>query len=131
MSARILLIDDDEIDAEFVRRMIQREELDIELEHADDGIAGLEFLRAEGEFSDKRSADLVLLDLQMPRMDGREFLAELRKDESLRRTLVVVLLASHDFSRSLEQEGLEVDDYLVKPVQADELVEAMKRLNVI
>lgn len=131
MSIRILLIDDDEIDAEFMRRMLENAMVELEFFHVRDGVEGLQFLRGEDAFAAAPSPDLVVLDLHMPRMDGRTFLEELRADDSLQRTPVAVLLASQERDETIESYGLKVDAYLVKPVQHDELMQVMRRLNVI
>lgn len=131
MSTKILLIDDDEIDADFTRRMLQRETLETEFFHVRDGVEGLRFLRCEGDYADRPRPDLVLLDLHMPRMDGRTFLTMLRQDESLKKIPVAVLLASQEYRETDEGFATKVDASLVKPIERDEFIEVMNRLGII
>ena len=131
MSTKILLIDDDEIDAEFTRRMLQRDTSEIEFFHVRDGVEAFQFLRGEGDFADVPRPDLVLLDLHMPRMDGQTFLTLLRQDGSLQEIPVAVLLASQEYRETVDFSTVKVDAYLVKPVERDELIEVMKRLDII
>ena len=131
MSTKILLIDDDELDAEFTRRMLERETLEIEFFHVRDGVEAFQFLRGEGDAGDLPRPDLILLDLHMPRMDGRTFLATLRQDGLLRDIPVAVLLASQEYRETADQSAMKADAYLVKPIERDELIEVMKRLDIV
>lgn len=131
MSTTILLIDDDAIEAEYTQRMLQRESPDTAFCHVRDGIEGLEFLRAEGEFSDVPRPNLVLLDLHMPRMDGRTFLKIMREDESLRGIPIAVLLASQELVQTIKRDALKVDAYLIKPIDYDPLKKVLQRLNLL
>ena len=131
VSTRILLIDDDVIEAEYTLRMLQREHPDALFDHVRDGIEGLAFLRAEGEFAEAQPPCLILLDLHMPRMDGRSFLKAIRADKSLQRIPVAVLLASQELSATIERDGLNVDAHLVKPIDGDELMKVLRRLGIV
>ncbi|MCA9514006.1 MAG: response regulator [Myxococcales bacterium] len=92
-SATWLLVDDDEIDLELVRRTMRREQIELDTAEARGGEQALDWLRREGR---TRGSVVVLLDLRMPRMTGHEFLAAVRADPALRRTRVFVLSTSHD-----------------------------------
>lgn len=91
----ILLIDDDEIEAELVRRSLKKSKIANDIYHATDGVEGLEILRGQHE-TNLPSPFLILLDLNMPRMNGIEFLGELRSDVSLRKAIVFILTTSND-----------------------------------
>src|SRR4051812_14143501 len=118
----ILLVDDDEIDVMNVRRAFDKGKIDNPLFVASDGLGALEMLR-DGTLP--RGRRLVLLDLNMPRMNGIEFLRELRADPALRGTPVVVLTTSDEERDRLEAYDLHVAGYLLKPVRFLAFVELM------
>jgi len=108
---RVLLVDDDVVDAMNVKRAFDKARLSELLHVAQDGIEALEALRAAAG-----SRWLVLLDLNLPRMTGLELLRELRADPALRETPVVVLTTSNDARDRADTAALRVSGYLVKPV---------------
>ncbi|MEP7121108.1 MAG: response regulator [Byssovorax sp.] len=122
----ILLVDDDEIDVMNVRRAFEKGKIENPLYHAEDGLAALEMLRDGTIPKDRR---LVLLDLNMPRMNGIEFLRELREDPALHGIPVVVLTTSDEERDRLEAYHFHVAGYLVKPVRFLSFVELMTTLN--
>ena len=122
----ILLLEDDEVDVINVRRAFQRNNLLNPLFIAANGVEGLAMLRG-GEVPTDRL--LILLDLNMPKMNGIEFLRELREDEALRRLPVVVLTTSNDERDRIEAYNLNVAGYLLKPVTFVEFVEVMATIN--
>jgi CheY-like chemotaxis protein len=122
----ILLVEDDDIDVMNIRRAFQKGNLRNPLFHADDGLVALEMLRGDTLPRDRR---LVLLDLNMPRMSGIEFLAELRADPELRSTSVVVLTTSDAERDRIEVYNFHVAGYLLKPVRFIAFVEIMSTLN--
>lgn len=122
----ILLVDDDEIDVMNVRRAFAQGKITDPLFVAGDGRRALDMLRG-GEIPVGRR--LVLLDLNMPRMSGIEFLRELRTDPELRATPVVVLTTSDEERDRIEAYDLNVAGYFLKPVQFGEFVDLMTTLN--
>jgi CheY-like chemotaxis protein len=122
----ILLVEDDEVDVMNVRRAFQRNRIANALYVASDGLQALEALRSGTVPPDRR---IVLLDLNMPRMTGIEFLRELRKDQDLRSTPVVVLTTSNDERDKIAAYDLNVAGYLLKPVTFVNFVELMATLN--
>jgi CheY-like chemotaxis protein len=122
----ILLVEDDEVDVMNVRRAFAKSHIMNPLFVAGDGVEALEKLR-RGEVPKNRR--LVLLDLNMPRMNGVEFLRELRQDPELRATPVVVLTTSNDDRDKIEVYNLNVAGYLVKPVTFGNFCEVMVALN--
>jgi CheY-like chemotaxis protein len=122
----ILLVEDDEVDVMNVRRAFDRNKIANPLWHAGNGEEALRILRAGEMPRDRR---LVLLDLNMPRMNGIEFLRELRADERLRTTPVVVLTTSDDERDRVDAYELNVAGYILKPVTFLNFVEAMATLN--
>jgi CheY-like chemotaxis protein len=122
----ILLVEDDEVDVMNVRRAFSRANICNPLFVAGNGVEGLEVLRGEEM---PRGRRLVLLDLNMPRMNGIEFLRELRADDDLRCTPVVVLTTSDDERDRVEAYHLNVAGYILKPVTFASFVETMATLN--
>ena len=122
----ILLVDDDDIDVMNVKRAFEKGNITNRLVVARDGIQGLELLRNGSVPSGRR---LVLLDLNMPRMNGIEMLRELRADPALASTPVVVLTTSNEDRDRTDAYGLHVAGYLLKPVTFINFVELMVTLN--
>jgi CheY-like chemotaxis protein len=122
----ILLVEDDEVDVMNVRRAFARNHILNPLLVASDGVEALEKLRHGEVPKDRR---LVLLDINMPRMSGIEFLREVRKDPELRATPVVVLTTSNDDQDKIDSYNLNVAGYLVKPVTFSNFCEVMVALN--
>ncbi|HVT07804.1 MAG TPA: response regulator [Polyangia bacterium] len=122
----ILVIDDDEVDVMNVQRAFKKGNITNPVFVAGDGIHGLETLR---DPAFPKSNRLVLLDLNMPRMNGIEFLRELRADPQLKSTTVVVLTTSNDTRDKVEAYNLNVAGYLTKPVTFANFVDLMAALN--
>lgn len=122
----ILLVEDDEIDVMNVKRAFDRNHITNPLFVASNGLEGLEKLRS-GEVPQGRR--IVLLDLNMPKMNGIEFLRELRSDPALAPTPVVVLTTSNNDRDKIDAFNLNVAGYLVKPVTFAEFSELMVTLN--
>ncbi len=126
----ILLADDDEEDRELARDALQDAHLANEMKFAVDGQDLLDYLRREGRWADP-SLDaprpgIILLDLNMPKKDGREALAEIKADASLRRIPIVVLTTSSDEADVLSTYDLGVNSFITKPVTFAGLVEVMR-----
>lgn len=121
----ILLVDDDSIDVMNVKRAFARNNLTNPIHEAKNGIEALDVLR-RGALPPRR---LVLLDLNMPRMNGLEFLRALRADPELRSTSVVVLTTSNEERDKIAAYDLNVAGYLLKPVTFPSFVDLMARLN--
>jgi CheY-like chemotaxis protein len=122
----ILLVEDDAVDVLTVRRAFDRNHIANPLFVAGDGIEALERLRGDGIPADRR---LVLLDLNLPRMSGIEFLRALRDDAALASTPVVVLTTSNDEGDRVRAYDLNVAGYLLKPVTFGSFCELMAAMN--
>ena len=122
----ILLVDDDEIDVMTVKRAFARANITNKLFVATDGIEALQLLRSDGIPASRR---LVLLDLNMPRMNGIELLREIRADAALHALTVVVLTTSNEDRDRVEAYQLNVAGYLLKPVTFHAFAEVMSTLN--
>lgn len=122
----ILLVEDDQVDVMNVKRAFDRNRIANPLFVAHDGIEALEVLRSPEMPRERR---IVLLDLNMPRMNGIEFLQQLRADPQLHLTPVVVLTTSDDERDKISAYNLNVAGYLLKPVTFANFVEVMAALN--
>src|SRR5258708_7036166 len=114
--AVILLVEDNENDVELTRIAFKRSKLLLDLHPVKDGVECMAFLRKEGEYTDAPTPDLILLDLNMPRMGGREVLTEMVEDEALCSIPVVVLTTSAQDEEILKMYKLRCSSYIVKPV---------------
>ncbi len=122
----ILLVEDDQVDVMNVKRAFEKNRITNPLFVAANGLEALEMLRAGSVPADRR---IVLLDLNMPKMSGLEFLRELRSDPELQSTVVIVLTTSNDERDKIDAYNLNVAGYLLKPVTFINFVEVMAALN--
>jgi chemotaxis family two-component system response regulator Rcp1 len=123
--AEILLAEDNENDVELTRLAFKRCKLMLNLHHVPDGEACMAFLRKQGKYSNAPTPDLVLLDLNMPRMDGREVLAEVVADKTLNAIPVVVLTTSAQDLEILKMYKLRCSSYIIKPVDFEQFLHAV------
>ena len=119
----ILLIEDDRVDVMTVQRALNRYKIDIPLQVARTATDALAMLRGTGV--EKIQPSLILLDLNLPRMSGIEFLEELRADAALKDMTVIVLTSSNEPSDREAAFKYEVEDYIVKPHSFDEFASAI------
>ncbi len=122
----LLLVEDDEVDVMNVRRAFERNNVSNPLFVAGNGLEALELLR---DGTVPRERRLILLDLNMPKMNGIEFLQALREDPELAATPVVVLTTSNDDQDKIDAYNLNVAGYLLKPVTFSNFCERMTTLN--
>ena len=122
----ILLVEDDEVDVMNVQRAFRKNNIANPLFVAGDGVEALEQLRGGRIPRDRR---IILLDLNMPKMNGIEFLRTLRDDPELRPTPVIVLTTSNDERDRIEAYNLNVAGYILKPVTFTNFCEVMAALN--
>jgi len=123
----ILLVDDDEVDVMNVQRAFKKNNISNPLYVANNGLEALELLRGPAAIPGPRR--LILLDLNMPKMSGLEFLRTIREDSALRSLTVVVLTTSDDERDRIEAYNLNVAGYMLKPVTFAAFIEAMATLN--
>lgn len=124
----ILLVEDNPGDARLTQEALREGKIRNNLHHVRDGVEALAFLKREGEFAKAPKPDLVLLDLNLPRKDGREVLAEMKQDPRLRTIPVVVLTTSEaekDIVRSYE---LHANCYITKPVGLEQFISIVREI---
>jgi len=124
----ILLVDDDEGDVLLTQKALKSGKLYNSLNIAKDGIEAMAYLRREGRFKDAARPDLILLDLNMPRKDGKETLAEIKNDPNLRSIPVVVLTTSDADKDVLQSYELHANCFVTKPVDIDQFTNVVKSL---
>jgi CheY-like chemotaxis protein len=124
----ILLAEDNPGDVKLTRKALEQGKLVNNLHVVTDGVETMQYLRNEGEFADTPRPDLILLDLNMPRKDGRDVLEELKGDDDLKRIPVVVLTSSDAEEDVVKSYELHANAYLTKPVDFDGFLEVINTL---
>jgi CheY-like chemotaxis protein len=124
----VLLVEDDPGDVLMTREAFE-EYLHNQLDVVTDGVAALAYLRREEPYTDAPRPDLVLLDLNLPRRDGREVLQEVKADEDLRHIPVIVLTTSQAEEDVLRSYQLHANAYVTKPVDFEGFIEAIKQID--
>jgi chemotaxis family two-component system response regulator Rcp1 len=125
----VLLVEDSPGDVRLTREAFLDANRLIDLRVANDGIEAMAYLRREGVHSDAPRPDLILLDLNLPRMDGREVLAHIKADDSLKRIPTVILTTSDAEIDIVRSYQLQANAYLSKPVQLDAFETLVKSIN--
>jgi len=125
----VLLVEDDPGDVLMTQEAFEEHKLRNKLTVVTDGDAALAYLRREGEYKDAVVPDLILLDLNLPRRDGREVLAEIKKDDRLGRIPVVVLTTSQADEDILRSYELHANAYVTKPVDFDRFIAVVRRID--
>jgi CheY-like chemotaxis protein len=125
----VLLVEDSPGDIRLTREAFQDAAASIRLHVVEDGVEAVRFLTHEGEYAAAPRPDLILLDLNLPRMDGREVLARIKGDESLKTIPTVILTTSEAEADILRSYELQANSYLTKPVQLDAFYELVKIIN--
>lgn len=124
----LLLVEDSEPDVRLTMEALHEAKVKNRLWVVEDGVEALEFLRQQGRFADAPRPDLVLLDLNLPRKDGRQVLKEMKNDESLKRIPVVVLTTSKSEEDVFRAYDLHANCYITKPVDFHRFMEVVKSI---
>ena len=125
----ILLVEDSPTDAELTRVALLEGKIDNTLHRVKDGAEALAFLRREGTYNQAPRPDLILLDLNLPKISGLEVLREIRSDANLKALVVVVLTTSRDEQDVLAAYGLNSNAYITKPVDMSKFCQVVKELD--
>lgn len=126
--AEILLVEDNEDDVLLTQRGFRQSRLAINMHHVPNGKECMAFLRMEGPYANAPTPDLLLLDLNMPIMNGREVMAEMDADEKLQHLPVVILTTSSDEQDVLTMYRLRCSSYIVKPIDFDQFVRVVRSI---
>ena len=125
----VLLVEDDDGDVLMTREAFEHYKIRNQLHVVRDGEQAVQFLRQEGQFADAPRPDLILLDLNLPRFDGRQVLAEIKADAALRLIPVVVLTTSEAEEDILRSYELHANAYVTKPVDFDRFIEVIRKID--
>lgn len=126
---RILVVDDDPGDVLMIEEALEGSDVEKTIDVVSDGEEAMEFLRRTGRHADASRPDMILLDLNMPRMDGRQVLGEVKKDEDLRTIPIVVLTTSNADTDILSSYTLQANAYVTKPIGLDDFNEVVRRID--
>jgi len=124
----VLLVDDSPEDVRLTQEVLKGSRLSFNVMVATNGEEALAVLRREGKYADAAWISLVLLDLNMPRMDGREVLAIMKQDANLKRIPVVILTTSSSEADIVQTYDLHANAYVIKPAQISQFASAMKTI---
>jgi CheY-like chemotaxis protein len=124
----ILLVEDNPGDVRLTVEVLKEAKVLNTLEVAEDGADALAFLRNEGRYNEKPKPDLILLDLNLPGMDGRELLAIVKEDPELKRIPVVILTSSDAESDIVKTYDLHANCYVTKPINLDQFISVVKSI---
>jgi CheY-like chemotaxis protein len=129
MSIEVLLVEDSPGDVRLTREAFREANSRVRLHVAYDGFEAMAFLRHEGVHVDAPRPDFILLDLNLPKMDGREVLAHIKKDESLKTIPTIILSISQSEKDIVKSYQAHANCYLSKPVQLDEFESVVRSIN--
>lgn len=122
----ILLVEDSPSDANLTIREFSKAKIANNLHWVEDGETAMNYLRQQGEFTDAPRPDLILLDLNLPGMDGREVLEEVKSDTDLKRIPVVILTTSNDEQDVLRSYNLNANCYVTKPIDIEQFINVVQ-----
>lgn len=125
----VLLVEDDEGDVLMTREALEEGKVRTHLTVVGDGVEAIAYLRREGRYAEAVRPDIVLLDLNLPKRDGRQVLADIKADPDLRRIPVVVLTTSEAEDDVLGSYDLHANAYVTKPVDFDRFVEVIQQID--
>jgi chemotaxis family two-component system response regulator Rcp1 len=124
----ILLVEDNPGDADLAREALEGSKLHNQLFVVGDGEAAMDFLHKTGEYADMPRPDLILLDLNLPRKDGREVLAEIKAHQNLKRIPVVILTTSQSEEDVLKSYNLHANCYITKPIDLNQFIRVVRSI---
>jgi CheY-like chemotaxis protein len=125
----VLLVEDDPGDVLMTQEAFADHKVHNRLHVVSDGVAAMAFLRKEGSYADATTPDLILLDLNLPKMDGREVLAAIKEDPTLRSIPVVILTTSEAEEDVLRSYSLHANAYVTKPVDFERFIDVVRRID--
>lgn len=127
-AVEILLVEDNPGDARLTMEAFKEASVPNRLSHVPDGVEALAFLRRQGKYAQASRPDLILLDLNLPRKDGREVLAEVKADDHLKRIPIVVLTTSQAEDDIAKAYSLHANCYVTKPVDLNQFLRVIKAI---
>jgi two-component system, chemotaxis family, response regulator Rcp1 len=128
LAIEILLVEDNEGDARLAKEAMRDSKIRNTIHHVIDGVEAMNFLRKEGKYAGAPRPDIILLDLNLPRKDGREVLAEIKEDGDLKRIPVVILTVSKSEEDILKTYNWHANCYISKPIDLVEFLKVVKSI---
>jgi len=127
-SVDILMVEDNPGDVDLARIALEESKFKNRLHVVEDGVKAMAFLRRESPYTGASRPDLILLDLNLPRKDGREVLAEIKNDDSLKRIPVVILTTSKSEEDVIKSYNLHANCYITKPIDLNQFIHVVKSI---
>ena len=124
----ILLVEDNPGDADLARDALEHSKIKNNLVVVEDGVEAMNYLKKEGKYKSVTHPDLILLDLNLPKKDGRQVLAEIKANESLKRIPVVILTTSQDEADVMQSYNLHANCYVTKPIDLKQFMKVVKSI---
>ena len=124
----ILLVEDSPADVRLTKEALKEEKIHNNLSVVNDGVEAMAFLRRQGEYSNVARPDLILLDLNLPKKDGREVLKEIKSDKELKAIPVVVLTISKAEEDVIKSYDLHANCYITKPIDLNQFAKVVKSI---
>lgn len=125
-AVEILLVEDNLGDVRLTQEAFKDSKVLNNIHYVTDGVEAIKYLKAEGEYKDAARPDIILLDLNLPKKDGRQVLDEIKQDNNLKRIPVVVLTVSKDDADILKSYNLHANCYITKPISLDKFLAVVK-----
>jgi len=124
----ILIVEDNEGDARLIREVLYDSKIITNLHLVTDGVQAIDFLRKKGEFVNKPRPDLIILDLNLPKKDGREVLGEIKSDLDLKKIPVVIMTISQAEEDILKSYSLHANCFVTKPIDLNQFIKVVKSI---
>lgn len=124
----VLIVEDNRADVRLVQEVLKKGKIIIDLHSASDGIEAIDYLRKKGKYKDANRPDLILLDLNMPKKDGREVLEEIKSDDRLKSIPVVIMTISKAEEDILRSYNLHANAYIVKPIELHQFMDTVRSI---
>lgn len=126
---KVLLVEDSLADARLIKEVFKEEKILIDVDLVRDGEAAMEYLKRQGSYSTAIAPDLIILDLNLPKKDGREVLSEIKNDPNLQPIPVVILTTSQSEEDILKSYKLKANCYITKPIDLNQFTKIIKSID--
>ena len=124
----ILVVEDNAGDARLIREVLNNDKVFASLHMTKDGVEAMDFLRNKGNYRNSPKPDLIILDLNLPRKDGREVLAEIKNDDKLKHIPIVIMTISQAEEDILKSYNLHANCYITKPIDLNQFIKVVKSI---
>lgn len=128
MPIDILIVDDNRADIRLVQEVLKKGKMIVSLHYVLDGIEAMDYLRKKGKYNGTNRPDLILLDLNMPRKDGREVLEDVKSDNDLKTIPVIVMTISKAEEDILRSYNLHANAYIIKPIELNQFINTVRSI---